>query len=238
MKKIVSIILALVLVASLSSVAFAGYSADVDYQYNRSGTVHCSRVTVRSAPDSSSSGYGKLRNGQTCTIVGETGGWWIIDLSSCGFADHTYGYGYAKRDLISLDPSWIVVDPYTYLYTDPWYSGKLNGEQYDRVYLVISESAEFYCVQCTEDAAGSSFIRKYDVPQYSQEWQNLYVIAENNVPMRDNPDGSTINTLSRYTIVNVESWDGYGYYYVRVLSDTDYEYCGWVNRQYVQKVIN
>lgn len=238
MKKICSLFLALTLVFCLAAVAYAESPADLVYQYSRPGTVHCSRLTVRSSPSTSGSEYGKLKNGQTCTILGEENGWWIVDLASCGFSNHSSGYGYAKKSLISLDPCWIVVDPYTYLYTDPWYSGKSNGEQLERVYLVLSENPEFYCVQCTESAAGSSFIRKSDVPRYSNDWQSLYVIAADNVPLFDNPGGVQINTLARFTIVSVSSWDGSSYYYVRVNPDTPDEYCGWVELQYVQRVIN
>lgn len=238
MKKILSLLLALTLVFCLAAVAHAEGPADVEYQYSHYGTVHCSQLTVRSSPSTGASAYGKLKNGQTCEIVGETGEWWIIDLGSCNFDSYQSGYGYAKRDLITIDPVWIAIQPYTILYIDPWYTAKHNGEQLERVYLVLSESPDFYCVQCTEDTAGSSFIRKSDVPRYSSDWQSLYVIAAKNVPMYDNPGGTQISTLDRFTIVNVESWNGDDFYYVRVNIGSPNEYCGWVEQQYVQRIIN
>ncbi len=227
--------------------------------YSHQGTVVCRQCNVRSSPKTSASSYGKLKNGQTCTIIGEYGEWTMVDLSSCGFNDQ--GYGFVKKGLIETDPYWIVLTQYTYLYATPWQmNGSRNGEQSDRVMLVIEEQYPWYAVQCCENTPGTSFVYFGDVKQYSQPGQNLHVIAEDQVPVYDAPWGRQISMLDKFTIVNVE----YGYYggnsgiqeypFDNNYSDQCYEvdgftcvtvnygqnnaYTGYVKSQYVQRIIN
>ncbi len=208
------------------------------YPYSHTGTLVCSRATVRKSPSASSGEYGKLKNGQTCVIVGKYNEWLIIDLASCNFNSNPSGYGYVKEGLIKSDPYWIVTTQYTYLYATPWQSANLrNGEQSNRVFLVIEENYPFYAVQCTESTAGSSFIYQWDIGRYSKDGQDLYVIAEDKVPILDGPYGRQTSTLERFTIVNVTGYNG-EYYYVTVNVGTNNEFSGWVKSQYCQKIIN
>ena len=207
------------------------------YPYYRSGTVVCSQLTLRSTPSTSGKEYGKLKNGQTCVILGEYDEWFIIDLSSVGISGD---YGFAKSALIKEDPAWIVLTQYTYMYTDPWEydDAKRNGEQSGRVCLVISESRAFYCVQCKENSPGSSFIRKRDVGQYSQYGQNLHVVAEADVPVYEAPfGGGTKDVLGRFTIVNVDAYSDI-YCHVTVNTGEANQYDGWVESRYLQRIIN
>ena len=208
------------------------------YQYYRTGTVVCSQLTVRNSPSTNGKEYGKMKNGQTCVILGEYDEWFMIDLSSIGVSSG--GYGFAKSALIKEDPAWIVLTKYTYMYTDPWnyYGAKRNGEQTGRVCLIISENQDFYCVQCKENSPGSSFIRKYDVGQYSQYGQNLQVVAENDVPMYEAPfGGGTKDVLARFTIVNADAYSDV-YCHVTVNTGTEKQYDGWVETRYLQRIIN
>ncbi len=226
------------------------------YNYTISGTVICRQLNVRSEPKTSAKSYGKLKNGQTVIIVGEYDDWTVVDLSSCGF--NMQGTGYVKKGLIKPDPHWIVLTQYTNLYATPWQmTNPKNGEQSGRVMLVIEENYPFYAVQCCEETPGTSFIYMGDVGQYSQYGQNLYVVAEKNVPIYDAPWGRQISTLDRFTIVNVEA-GGYGYsgiqeypfenyeqyyesdgfYYVTVNYGQNDAFSGYVPIQYIQKIIN
>ena len=244
--------------AILPTVAFAdGYQNNpYTYNYSRPGTVLCRQCNVRSEPKTNAKSYGKLKNGQTVTIVGEYGDWTIVDLSSCGF--NTQGTGYVKKGLIVPDPCWIVLTQYTNFYATPWnINGYKNGEQSGRVVLLIEEYYPFYAIQCCESTPGTSFIYMSDVGQYSQYGQNLYVVADEKVPVCDAPWGRQISSLDRFTIVNVLSggyansgiqdypFDNYdqcyendGYYYVAVNYGQQDEYYGYIKTQYLQKIIN
>ena len=212
---------------------------DSMFQYAHYGTVASTRLTVRREPDSNSSGYGKITNGQSCKIVGRYGGWLILDLSSLGLPDAPEGIGFVKSNLIRENPYWIATTQYTLMYATPWQKTNLeNGEQSDRVFLVLEEEYPFYAVQCTEHAAGTSFIYQSDVGRYSRDGENLYVCAEDKVPLLDSPYGNQISTIDRFTIVNVDS--NYGDYTRVTVNFRDYNaaYSGWVKTQYIQKIAN
>ncbi len=208
------------------------------YQYAHYGTVISSQLTVRREPDSNSSGYGRIKNGQSCKILGKYGGWLILDLSSLGLDGAPEGIGFVKSNLVKEDPFWIVLTQYTLMYATPWQSMNLeNGEQTDRVLLIIEEQYPFYAVQCKENSAGTSFIYQSDVGSYSRDGENLYVCVEDNVPLLDSPSGNPISTIDKFTIVNVDSY--YGDYCHVTVNFRDYNaYSGWVKTQYIQKVAN
>ncbi len=206
------------------------------YQYSQTGTVVCSQLTVRSEPSASSSEIGKMKNGQTCTIVGRQDDWLIVDVSSCRFQDVYWGYGYVKDNLIKLDPYWIATTQYTELFATPWENSLKNGEQYDRVFLVIGEQYPFYAVQCKEYSAGTSFIRMQDVGRYSQDGQNLHVCAEDDVLLYEGPYGDPIRTVDKFTIVNVDMVDG-DYCHVVSMDSQDY-FDGWMQNHFIQRIAN
>ena len=208
------------------------------YNYAHPGTVICTQLTVRTDPSTTASEYGKLKNGQSCSILGQYGEWYIIDLASCNYKDHPTGYGFAKEALIKQDPYWIVLTQYTYMYTTPWQkANKRNGEQSGRVCLVIEEEYPFYAIQCREYTAGTSFVFQWDVGQYSKAGQNLYVCVEDSIPIYDSPWGQQIKTVDKFTIVDVDSVSGI-YSHIVVNAGTAKEFSGWIQSQYIQKIIN
>lgn len=206
------------------------------FQYSQTGIVLCTQLTIRTEPSTSASEYGKLNNGQTCTIIGQYDEWYIIDLSSLdgGYFFSSYNpYGFIKSSLVKLNPYWITLTQYTNLYADPWGSGVKNGEQSGRTMLVISESQDYYCVQCRDFNAGSSFIRKWDVGQYYTDGQVRYLVAEDGVPMYDSPWGDQVSKLSMYTIVTIDAYSDI-YCHVTVNGGES----GWVKAHYIQQIIN
>ena len=208
------------------------------YPYSHTGTVVCSRCTLRSEPNARSQEYGKLTNGMTCKIAGKYEDWLIIDMSSVHVSNNPGGYAFVKSGLIKQDPYWIATTQYTYLYATPWQTDNMrNGEQSDRFFLVIEEQYPFYAVQCTERAAGTSFIYQWDIGQYSKEGQNLYLCVEDQVPVYEVPTGNVICTVDRYTIVNVNGQSN-GMYHVTVNPGTSNEFYGCVNTQHFQRIIN
>ena len=240
----IGLLIAIVIVVIIAIVASTSANAETNpyqpyyYQYSHTGTVICTQLTVRTEPSTSAREYGVLKNGQSCTILGKYGDWYIIDLSSCNYKNYPSGYGFAKESLIEQDPFWIVLTKYTDMYANPWrISNKKNGEQSGRVMLVIEENYPFYNVQCRESTAGSSFIYTWDVGQFSSPGQNLHVIVEDNVPILDPDNGIVFKKLSKYTIVNVKSVSG-EYSLVALDYDTITEYLGWVKTQYVQRIAN
>ena len=72
----------------------------------------------------------------------------------------------------------------------------------------------------------------------SRDGENLYVCAEDKVPLLDSPYGNQISTIDRFTIVNVDS--NYGDYTRVTVNFRDYNsaYSGWVKTQYIQKIAN
>ncbi len=208
------------------------------YPFERYGTVICTQLTVRSAPSTGATEYGKMKNRQNCRIVGEYQTWFMVDLASIGITNSQASYGFVQASLIKEDPAWIVLTKYTYMYTDPWnsYIPKQNGQQSGRVLLVISENDEFYCVQCREGTAGSSFIHKWDVGQYTKDGMPSYVVVGDKVPMYDT-NWNLVEELSYYTIVKVlNSTDDH--YYIALNYGTEQERHGWVQRDYIQRIIN
>ena len=179
MKKVFSVILALMLLFTITTAFADGYYGSNNYynnyyyayQYRWSGIVICTNISIREAPNTSAKRYGQLHNGDVVTIVGENNGWYTILLSSTGLKDIPLdegAVGYAKSSLIKSNPGWIVLTKYTYVYDDPWWTGNQNGEfPAGTALLVKSENDQFYCVQTKNGAAGSSFIRKGDVGRYS-----------------------------------------------------------------------
>ena len=238
--KVVSLLVTLALLLSVT-VAFADNYDNYLFPYRYSATVIATRVSVRSGPSVRSSSYGQLKNGQTFMIVGRYNDWYIVDLDSCKFSRDSSGYGFLQASFVKENPSWIVVPGSTFLYATPWQQPDgiqhKNGQQSNRVYLVIEQQPPFYAVQLCENSPGTAFIYMNDVPRYSYEGQDLYVCVEDKVPMYDAPWGNKRSSVSRFTVVNViENYDGF--YEVVVNYGTANEYTGWVQEQYFQKVIN
>jgi hypothetical protein len=263
-RRFVTFVLAFAFVFSVIGMTFAPSEALADdyynylYPYTRQGTVLCRQLNVRVSPKTSAKSYGKLKNGQTCTIVGQYNDWIMVDLNSCGLSGDGQSFGFVKYGLIEFDPGWIVLTQYTNLYATPWQTFNYkNGEQSGRVLLVIEQNYGYYAVQCCESTPGTSFIYAGDVGQYSQYGQNLYVVAEDKVPVYDAPWGRQISTLDRFTIVDVayggygntgiqqypfetydECYENDGFTYVTVNYGQENAYGGYINSQYLQKIIN
>ena len=229
MKKLTSLLLVVLMMMTFMA---ASYAEDSTYYSERTGTVICTQLTVRSTPSTNGKSCGKLKNGQTCTIIGRTGDWYIIDLASCGFKNYPEGTGYAKASLIVEDPRWIVLTKYTVMYADPWSMQKSNGEQSSRVLQVISENEWLYCVQTRETTAGSSFILKSDVGQYSNPDEYNFVVVGGDAALYDDTLSEQIATLKTFDIVQfIVSRDNF--YKVRFEDSV-----GWVKKTQLQRIIN
>ena len=229
-------IISLFLLCVLLSVCILPISLADDYrtyEYERPGTVICTQLTVRSSPSTNASEYGKLKNGQTCTILGHVDDWYALDLASCSFKKYSNGVGYVKDSLVVEDPHWIATTKYTYLYTDPWYTNKTNGEQKGRVFLVISENQWYYCVQTRETTAGSSFILKSDVEQYSSYNEYNFVVINDSIPVYDDSLSQQIATLKKFDIVQFIISNG-EFYQVKMKDES----IGWVQSSQLQRIIN
>ena len=218
MKKLISVLtLIALLITSLSCFTIAsadGYNSNYYYSYQArwSGIVICTNISIRESPSTSAKRYGQLHNGDVVTIVGENNGWYTILLSSTGLKDippDDYAVGYAKSSLIKANPYWIILTQYTAVYDDPWWTGNSNGEFVAETPLLVKSENEFYyCVQTKNGAAGSSFIRKSDVGQYTPDCEPGYAVVV------DGPtdvwnymgDSYVIGTLKTLDIVQVVEW--------------------------------
>ena len=229
-KRITSIALVFVIVFSFTAIA----KADIPYynQANSIGVVICTRLNVRLEPRTSANSIGTLTNGQSCIIVGEYGDWYAVDLASLKFKDAPSGIGYIKKGLLQENPQWIILTKYTELFTDPWGSGKKNGEQSKRALMVIARNNYYFCVQCTESSAGSAFVRISDVGQYSQQGTRNYVVIQKDIPLV-NTNGEVISNLKRFEVVRMYSY-GTEYSYVY----TESNLAGYVETRYLGAVIN
>ncbi len=234
MKRILVVLVTLAMLATTCfTVAFADDYDMYLYGYNRTGVCICTQCTLRATPSTNGTSVGRLRNGETCYIVGQYGNDWFM----VGLGDGSYGF--VKAGLVKADPMWIVLTKYTYLYATPWdtgdFGGLRNGEQSGRAMLVLGQRGSYYAVQCREGTAGTSFVHTWDVGSYSNG-ANLYVCAEQ-VDLLDSPSGTKVTTADRFTIVTVDSMSG-DYYHVVVNAGTAEETSGWVLSRFIHPVIN
>jgi len=242
LKRILGIALLMSLVLSCGVMIPLSASADEDispylYAEPHPGIVVCTQLTVRNRPATGGKQIGQLKNMQICTIVGKYNDWYILDTYESGLPSDAYAYGYAKDSLILQDPYWVVTTKYTPLYCSPWRMDNLrNGEQSGRVLLVIEENYPWYCVQCKESTAGSSFVRREDIGQYSTAEQNLYVVVQDKAELLSE-DWAPVETLSRTTIADVIETRG-AYSHVRLYAGTDKETIGWILSKYLQRIVN
>ncbi|MBO5143326.1 MAG: SH3 domain-containing protein [Clostridia bacterium] len=173
MKRFLTFILVVIMTVCSFSEAFAIGSNSVE-PVGRIGRVICTSCSLREQPDTSSTRYASLKNSTVVSILGESGEWYAIDLAVI----EQEGIGYIFKKYIRADPYYITLPKTVILWADPFGSGKANGEKdKGNELLVISETAEWYCVQTRESSAGSSFIRKSDLGIYSgsnQGYQDDY----------------------------------------------------------------
>ena len=208
------------------------------------GIVTSTTVSIRISPSVNAEKYCTLRNGDEVAIVGETGDWFIINLEALEMG--LQGHGYARRQYIN---------PATYLYTlpktvilwaDTWGSGVANGEKTAGTTLrVLSENAEWLCVQTRDSSAGSSFIRKSDLGQstwipngnvQANTTAGLYVVTASTLAVRSYPDDEkeAVGFLHNGDTVTVIQWGDY-------FTSIEYVMAGritecWVHTQYLKKV--
>jgi len=242
MKKFLSLLIILCLIFSIcGALADANryYEAQYAYRFSRQGIVVCTNITVRESPSTSAGKYGQLHNGDVVYIVGETDGWYAIDLETAGLKEVSYGIGYIKSSLVKSNPYWIVTTKYTPVYADPWGSGMSNGEMATGTpMLVVSENEYYLCVQTRHQSAGSSFIRRSDIGQYTPDCEPGYaVVVDGPADVRSYGDYSVIGKLDSFSIVQVVEWGEVGcHIYYQVSKDNYVD--AWIDTLKIQPVIN
>lgn len=192
--KILKIFLALVFVSIFTMFAFYAVEAKADYKA-KEGIVTSSRVWVRDTPDYNSKNYVTIHNGDKVKIIDEFGDWYVIDKASIGGE----GKGYALKQFIHVGAYEIEVDTTVILWADPWGSGVANGEKYSGTkFLVLAETEDYYCVQTTDDSAGSSFIKKSDLynPKFYVPGTNTTTSPNQGAQLLGPQDDSLQNTSS------------------------------------------
>ena len=206
------------------------------YMYNdvHYGIVICTKMNVRNKPSTSGTTYGSIRNGQPVKVLGITqdGNFYLVDLDSCGIPSDQY-YGYAKASLIKIDPEYLVASRLLNLYATPWGDGLKNGEQTNRVFLVISEANGWYAVQATENTPGTAFIRMKDAPE---NYTGRYVVTWDTDLYDDSPM-TKYSTVKRFTVGSLIGISG-DFSRMVFNEGTNNEFYAWVNSQFVAPVIN
>ena len=251
--RIFSLMLALVLLSTLfASLAFAdaGYAmwtwdpTAQAYLYTEShnGIVLCTRMTVRDRASTAGKSLGTIRNGQPVKIMGITqvnnpaNAFYLVDLASCGIKNATPGsYGYVKTSLIKMDPFFVATTKTTNLYATPWSTDLKNGEQGNRFFLVIGESANWYAVQTADGSAGTSFIRTGDIGWYSTGSTN-YVITWD-TPVYDETTWAQIQTVKRLSVGSLVTMNSDHYLLVFNQGKAN-EFRGWVPSLYIAPLVN
>lgn len=151
--KVISLVLGCLLV--LSMVLFEAKAEPM------TGVVVCSGVSLRKAMDTNAQRYKSLSNGTEVSILAMQGDWYVIDLTS---VDEGEGEGYVLKKYVKANPYYITLPATVTLWADTWGSGVAVGEKVQGTeMLVLSETAEWYCVQCREKSAGSAFIKKAEM---------------------------------------------------------------------------
>ena len=206
------------------------------YMYNdvHYGIVICTKMNVRNKPSTSGTTYGSIRNGQPVKVLGITqdGNFYLVDLDSCGIPSDQY-YGYAKASLIKIDPEYLVASRLLNLYATPWGDGLKNGEQTNRVFLVISEANGWYAVQATENTPGTAFIRMKDAPE---NYTGRYVVTWD-TDLYDDSTMTKYSTVKRFTVGSLIGISG-DFSRMVFNEGTNNEFYAWVNSQFVAPVIN
>ena len=206
------------------------------YMYNdvHYGIVICTKMNVRNKPSTSGTTYGSIRNGQPVKVLGITqdGNFSLVDLDSCGIPSDQY-YGYAKASLIKIDPEYLVASRLLNLYATPWGDGLKNGEQTNRVFLVISEANGWYAVQATENTPGTAFIRMKDAPE---NYTGRYVVTWD-TDLYDDSTMTKYSTVKRFTVGSLIGISG-DFSRMVFNEGTNNEFYAWVNSQFVAPVIN
>ena len=206
------------------------------YMYNdiHYGVVICTKMNVRNKPSTSGSAYGSIRNGQPVKILGITqdGNFYLLDLDSCGISSDQY-FGYAKSSLIKIDPEYLVASKLLNLYATPWGDGMKNGEQTNRVFLVINEANGWYAVQATESTPGTAFIRMKDAPE---NYSGRYVVTWD-TDLYDDSTMTKYSTVKRFTVGSLIGVSG-DFSRMVFNEGTANEFYAWINSQYIAPVIN
>ncbi len=235
MKKMVSALIAVMMVFTFLNVTSALASGDGYYYGNVVGVVICTNISIREAPNTSAKRYGQLHNGDVVTIVGESNGWYYIDLASTGLKGVNGGIGYAKANLIKTTPYWIVLTKYTPVYADPWnYSGLNNGElDKGTPLLVLTENNEYYDCRIKDGQPGVTFVRKSDVGRFNPDCEPEYAVVVDGPVNIYNNSWASIGSLKTLDLVQVMSWgDGYSNILLKDGSTA------WIETLHINPVIN
>jgi len=246
-KRILSVLLAVVLLLSLLPLSFAGadgasyYDGNTDsYLYNepRLGIVICRQMNVRDRAATSGATLGQIRNGQPVKIMGTSrdGNFYALDLESCGITNQGAGaVGFAKASLIKMDPEFIATTKLTNLYATPWTTELKNGEQTGRFFLMLGQYNNWYAVQAMETSPGTAFIRTGDVGQYSPYYA-MYVVTWDS-PAYDGNTWAQIAAVKRFSVGRLMNV-GSDYTLLLFNEGKNNEYSAWIPNLYVAPIIN
>ncbi len=137
------------------------------YKKPAEAVVISTNVSIREKTNENADRIARLSNGDKVNIVGESGRWYIIDMSTFNQPELNGKLGYALKQYFLKNPKWITLTAdETYLWADPWGSGISNGSKSKGAkMLVLMETNDWFVVQTRDDSAGSSFIKKSDVYQ-------------------------------------------------------------------------
>ena len=163
-KAIIATVMVMAIMFSTVTVAMAETKY---YKQPAEAVVISTNVSVRERMNENADRIARLSNGDKVNIVGESGRWYIIDMSTFNQPELIGVYGYALKQYFLKNPKWITLTAdETYLWADPWGTGISNGSKSKGTkMLVLMETAEWYVVQTRDNSAGSSFIKKSDVYQ-------------------------------------------------------------------------
>lgn len=163
--KIFKAIIATVMVMAIMLGMVSTASAAEMYKKPVEAVVISTNVSIRERTQENADRIARLSNGDIVNIVGESGRWYIIDMSTFNQPELKGKLGYALKQYFLKNPKWITLTAdETYLWADPWGSGISNGSKSKGAkMLVLMETNDWYVVQTRDDSAGSSFIRKSDV---------------------------------------------------------------------------
>lgn len=154
----------------------------------KTGIVICSTGSLRDAPDTNATKLATLKNGTLVPIVSKEGNFYKVDLASLDVKDLKVheGYGYVLATLVATDMYFIHLDGYYFVYADPWYAEKSNGQKNGN-FLVISDNGDWMAAQLTKGVAGSTFIKKSErgYPIYNYIYDGKWYGSSHSLVLRE-----------------------------------------------------
>ena len=242
MKKVTALFLVVAILVCMFS---AVDSASAQLVTGMNAVIISTRASVRVAKDTKSELIASLNNGEQMLVTGEENGWYVVDLVSIGKDE---GIGYIQKRYVKLSPDYITLPKSVILWSDPWGTGLANGSKSEgTIMLVLSETAEWLCVQTTDWAAGASFISKAELYGNSEGYSGQGAIDPNNRPeavvacstlaVRRNPndDEEPVGYLHYGDIVEIVNS---GEYFTGVVWEiAGYKAQCWVHTEHLQELI-